>query len=492
MVTYSPQPGPQTTFCACPADIAIYGGSAGGGKTFCVLLDALRGIGDPYWSPVIFRRTYKQITAPQGLWDKACELYPLVGGRMRQSQMDCVFPSGARISFSHMEHEQSKIAWQGTELPLICWDELTHFTAGQFWYLVSRMRSMGTIEPYMRATCNPDPGSWVAGLLDWWIDPLLGTPIPERGGKLRWFTRMPDDSIEWADSPEGLPKGQMKPMSFTFIPATLQDNPALLAKDPNYADRLRALPRAEREALLGGNWHSQTGGVFDRDWFRGYDILPSGELQWLMAGDVVTAVPSMLRRFATVDTAGSSRERAEESAGKAPSWTVCAVWDYYRPRHTLAIRNVLRIQEEWAAMKTRVTGFLESNEVPIVVIENAHFGPALKSQIKGRKVVMVGPKIPGMAESHRGAKLERAVASGCINRLEDGQLLMPNYERYHKEFAWLKPWLVEHTAWQGRPDEVADQIDNTSYACYYSKQMQATPWGGVIQQSHGSSKLYGG
>lgn len=488
MKTFAPQPGPQTLFCACPADIAIYGGSAGGGKTFCLLLDQLRGITDPLWNPVIFRRTYKQITAPQGLWDKACELYPLVGGRMRQSQMDCVFPSGARITFSHMEHEQSKIAWQGTELPLISWDELTHFSSGQFWYLVSRMRSMGKIEPYMRATCNPQPGSWVAELLDWWIDPLLGTPIPERGGKLRWFTRMPDDSIEWGDSPDDLPKGVMKPLSFTFIPATLQDNPALLEKDPYYADRLRALPRVEREALLGGNWHAQTGGVFDRDWFRQYDVLPTGELQWSYAGDVITATPSTLRRFATLDTAGTSKDRAEEASGKEPSWTVCCVWDYYRPRHTLLLRNVLRIQEEWANMVTRVTGFLEANEVPIVAIENAHFGPALKSHIKGRQAVLVGPKIPGMAENHRGAKLERAVASGAINRIEDGQVLIPNYERYHKEYAWLKPWLVEHTAWQGHPNEVADQIDNTSYACYYSKQMQATPWGGIIQQSHGRMK----
>jgi hypothetical protein len=486
--TIGPQPGPQTQFCSCPADIAIYGGSAGGGKTFCLLLDATRGIYDPLWNPVLFRRTYKQITAPQGLWDKACELYPLLGGRMRQASMDCVFPSGARISFSHMEHEQSKIQWQGTELPFIGWDELTHFSAGQFWYLVSRMRSLGKIEPYMRGTCNPQPGSWVAELLEWWIDPIAGTPIPERAGALRWFCRMPDDSIAWADKPDELPPVSTKPMSFTFVPATLADNPALLAKDPYYADRLRSLPRAERESLLGGNWLSQTGGVFDRDWFKTYSVLPDGALQWIHGGDVVNAPSSALRRFATIDTAGTSKDRAEKAAGKQPSWSVCCIWDYYRPRHTLLLRNVLRIQAEWSELEDRFPNFIAANEVPLVVIENAHFGPVMAKSIKGRKVILVGPKIPGMAENHRGAKLERAVASGCINRIEDGLLRIPDYQPHHADYAWLKAWLSEHLAWQGLPDEVADQIDNTSYACYYSKQMQATPWGGIIQQSHGRTR----
>jgi len=479
-IRIGPQPGPQTAFLSTPADIAIYGGGAGGGKTYCLLLDCLRGINHPTWTPVIFRRTYKQISASQGLWDKACELYPLAGGKLRESAMDCRFPSGAYIKFSHLEHENDKLDWQGTEIPLVAWDELTHFSEGQFWYLVSRMRSMGPVKPYMRATCNPEPGSWVARLLEWWIDPLLGTPIPERAGVIRWFKRSSDDSLEWSDTRDGLDHIAGRAMSFTFIPATLRDNPALTTKDPDYEDRLRSLPRAEREALLGGNWLSQAAGVFDRDWFKTYGTLPNGDLQCLIHGEAVTIPRGHLRRFGVIDTAGTSRERAEQDRGKEPSWSVCQVWDYYRPRHLLFLRSTCRIQVEWPDLKSRFNDHLASMDVPSVNIENAHFGPALAKEIKGRKVRLIGPKIPGMAESHRGAKLERAVAAGAISRVEDGLVRIPEVMD-----PWVRTYLGEHTAWQGRPDEVADQIDGTSYACYISREMQANQWGGIVNGRHG-------
>lgn len=480
-IEIGPQPGPQDQILRTSADIAIYGGAAGGGKTYALLLDALRGIEDPQWAPVIFRKTYKQITAAQGLWDKACELYPLFGGRMRQASMDCKFPSGARIIFSHMEHEQDKLQWQGTEIAFIGWDELTHFSSGQFWYLVSRARSMGTIDPYIRATCNPEPGTWVANLLEWWIDPVAGTAIPERSGVMRYFCRAADDSLLWADTREELLGRGSKPLSFTFVPATLQDNPALLAKDPDYADRLAALPRAEREALLGGNWLYQAAGIYDRDWFLTYNVLPDGKLQAMHHGDVLEIDPGRMRRFAVIDTAGTSRERAEQDRGKEPSWSVVQVWDYFRPAHMLFLRSTCRIQAEWPEMICRFNDHLQSMNVPVVYIENAHFGPVAAKEIKGRKTRLIGPKIPGMAENHRGAKLERAVAAGAISRVEDGLVRIPATGE-----KWVRDYLIEHTAWQGRPDEVSDQIDGTSYAVYVSKELQAQQWGGIIQGRHGT------
>jgi hypothetical protein len=481
IIEIGPQEGPQESILRTNADIAIYGGAAGGGKTYALLLDALRGIDEREWSPVLFRRTYKQITAAQGLWDKACELYPMFGGRMRQASMDAVFPSGCRIMFSHMENEADKLNWQGTAIALIGWDELTHFSEGQFWYLVSRARSTGSIEPYVRATCNPEPGSWVAKMLEWWIDPMAGTPIPERAGKIRWMVRGGDDQLVWADTREELSGYEGKPLSFTFIPATLADNPALLERDPDYANRLRALPRAERESLLGGNWLFQAAGVFDREWFKTYTVLPDGGLQWLHHGEVCEAAKHQLRRFAVIDTAGTSRDRADQDRGKPASWSVCEVWDYYRPRHTLFLRSICRIQVEWPDLKSRFNDHMESMDVPIAYIENAHFGPALAKEIKGRKTRLIGPKLPGMAESHRGAKLERAVAAGAISRVEDGLVRVPD-----SMDLWVRTYIGEHSAWQGRPDEVADQIDGTSYACFVSKELQAAQWGGVVVGRHGS------
>ncbi|MDV7391807.1 hypothetical protein RZS08_10655, partial [Arthrospira platensis SPKY1] len=74
-----PQPGPQTAFLSSPADIVIYGGSSGGGKTFGLLLEAARNINNPEYGGVIFRREQTMITNEGGLRDTALQLYPYLG-----------------------------------------------------------------------------------------------------------------------------------------------------------------------------------------------------------------------------------------------------------------------------------------------------------------------------------------------------------------------------------------------------------------------------
>ncbi len=137
-----------------------------------------------------------------------------------------------------------------------CFDELTHFERSQFFYLLSRNRSMCGVRPYIRATCNPDADSWVAEFIDWWID-ADGFPIPSRAGQLRWFCRVADQ-IQWAGSPDELVAAHgVAPedaKSVTFIPALVTDNPALMKADPGYLANLKALARVERERLLMGNW----------------------------------------------------------------------------------------------------------------------------------------------------------------------------------------------------------------------------------------------
>lgn len=168
-----------------------------------------------------------------------------------------------------------------------CFDELTHFTPTQFWYMVSRNRSMCGVRPYIRATCNPDADSWVAELISWWIDQDTGQPITERSGVLRWFVRVGED-LKWADSPADLAEYTMvneagdlvpiPPKSLTFIPAKLSDNKALMAADPGYMASLLSLPMVERERLLGGNWKIRpaAGLYFQRSWCNVVDAVPAG------------------------------------------------------------------------------------------------------------------------------------------------------------------------------------------------------------------------
>ena len=99
------------------------------------------------------------------------EIFPSINGTPRSHELDWNFPKGSRVKFSHLEHEKDVLDHQGAEYPLILFDELTHFTKKQFLYLLSRNRSTSGIRPYVRATCNPDPFSWVLELVEWWINP---------------------------------------------------------------------------------------------------------------------------------------------------------------------------------------------------------------------------------------------------------------------------------------------------------------------------------
>jgi predicted phage terminase large subunit-like protein len=273
-----PQAGPQELFLSASADIVIYGGAAGGGKTWGLLMEPLRHIHNSLFRAVIFRRTSPQITNPGGLLDDAQTLYPLIGGKATQpdSGITWKFPSGAVVRFAHMQHEKNRYDWQGAQVPLIAFDELTHFTEEQFFYMLSRNRSTAGIRPYMRATTNPDASSWVARFIAWWIDQETGYALPERAGVMRWFVRV-NEEIVWADTPEELSSlsesdSEMghPPKSVTFVPAKLQDNPILMRKDPGYLANLMALPLVERERLLSGNWKIVPSGgkVFNRAWFR--------------------------------------------------------------------------------------------------------------------------------------------------------------------------------------------------------------------------------
>lgn len=280
-----PQRGPQELFLASPADIVIYGGSAGGGKTWGLTAEPLRHIHNPDFRAVIFRRTYPQIMNPGGLQDEASSLYPLLRGHATQpaSGVTWTFPLGAVIRFAHLQHDQTVRNWQGSQIPLIGFDELTHFSAAQFWYMFSRNRSLSGIQPYIRAATNPEPG-WVADLIDWWIGDD-GYAIPERSGVIRWFVRYHEE-IVWAKDPDDLTRRYrgVMPKSLTFIPARLQDNPILMEKDPGYLANLLSLPLVERERLLGGdngkrggNWKIQPSGgkVFNRSW---YQVVPLSEV----------------------------------------------------------------------------------------------------------------------------------------------------------------------------------------------------------------------
>lgn len=296
VINIGPQAGPQTDFLQTAADIAIYGGAAGGGKSYGLLLEPLRHFDNGRFGAVIFRRNSTQVRNEGGLWDESTTLYGGLGAYPRESALEHVFPSGMRVKFAHLEYERSVLDWQGAQIPFIGFDELTHFSEKQFFYMLSRNRSATAGVPgYVRATCNPDADSWVRGFIEWWINPDTGYAIPERSGVLRWFTRV-NDSLVWGDSREELVEryGETSlPKSVTFIPSSLHDNKILMEKDPSYEANLNALSRVDRERLKGGNWNirASAGMMFQEQWFPIVDAVPAGHVDALRFWDRAATKP---------------------------------------------------------------------------------------------------------------------------------------------------------------------------------------------------------
>lgn len=232
-VIFKANEGPQEDFLAAAETDVLYGGAAGGGKSYAMLVDPLRYAHRAAHRGLIIRRSMPEL---RELIDKSRELYPKAfpGCKYKEVEKLWNFPSGAKIEFGFLERDADVYRYQGQAYSWIGFDEITHLPTEFSWnYLASRLRTTDSeIIPYMRCTANPGGvgASWVKKR---YIDPEL-----------------PDTSFEGEDG-----------LTRKFIPARLQDNP-FLAKDGRYEKMLQALPPTQRQQLLEGNWDVAEGAAF--------------------------------------------------------------------------------------------------------------------------------------------------------------------------------------------------------------------------------------
>jgi hypothetical protein len=299
-----PQPGGQEQATNCNADIMIYGGAAGAGKSFFISLDSLKWIQIPGYVAAICRKTYSQIFDAGGLWDECKKIFVKHGGKPRRGDKpQFEFDSGAKIFFKHSQHSANvDMYWQGLQAAVIYIDECTQFTKQEFLYIMSRNRSVTGINSYIRATCNPDPQSWVRELIDWWVGDD-GYIIPERSGVIRYFIHR-DDRFILSDTKEGLIEqyGDCAPKSFTFIRGFLDDNKKLLEQDPGYRASLQNLDEAQRNALALGNWNEieKPDSMFPRKNFNAYRV-------------EAIDFEKMERIVVSIDPAGSTTDSSDDT-----------------------------------------------------------------------------------------------------------------------------------------------------------------------------------
>lgn len=232
---------------------------------------------------VIFRRTYNLITQAGSIWDESYQLYSYLGGTPNQTKLSWRWDEhDTEITFAHMQyHPKDTYAKKGMQAELIAFEELTEFEEEQFFYMLSRNRSRCGVRPQMIATTNPEYDSWVRLLLAPWIDPDYDEPAIS--GEIRYFVR-DDNVIRWLKRGESDPNAN----SLTFIAASLDDNPALLAKDPGYARRLEALPLVEKLKLKYGDWYARktAGKVFRRADFKRVRVPPRDIVRMVRFWDI--------------------------------------------------------------------------------------------------------------------------------------------------------------------------------------------------------------
>ena len=226
-------------------DEAFYGGAAGGGKTDYLVVEAMSQVNIPNYRGLILRKTYPELSE---IVDKSYLYYKTAFPRARyNSTAHCwTFPSGAKIYFGSMQYEKDKHKYQGRQFDFIGFDELTHFTLGEYEYMKSRNRAAGpNTKVYMRATGNP------GGIGHGWVK--------------QYFVRAgePEETIT-TDIEVADPDGKVYKMqtSKIFIPSKVFDNQALLKNNPQYLARLASLNEQDRKALLDGDWDIFSGQVF--------------------------------------------------------------------------------------------------------------------------------------------------------------------------------------------------------------------------------------
>lgn len=222
------------------------------------------------------RRTFPRL---QEVIDRCHALYPKISGEYRAGEHRWYFPSGAKITLGHVQHEESKRDYHGKEFHYIGFDELTEFTPTQYSFIIANVRrSISDLDLVVRATTNPGgPGHvWVK---EYFVDPC----------KPKKFVPYIDDNGD--ERQMAVPKVYIDPLSGTsrcFVPATVYDNAAIMANDPGYVRRLEKLPEVERRRLLHGEWDVFEGQVFV-------------ELSQRVHGCVPFAVPPEWEKFMSFD-----------------------------------------------------------------------------------------------------------------------------------------------------------------------------------------------
>ena len=248
----------QKRFIDASESEVLFGGAAGGGKSYGQMVDALLfALRYPGSKQLVLRRTYSELE--KSLIRTSLALFPREIYSFNASCHLGKFKNGSCIDFGYCATENDVYQYQSAEYDVIRFDELTHFTEAQYIYLISRVRGANNFPKQIKSSTNP------GGIGHSWVK----ARFIDAGEFGRGF--IGDDG-----------------MTRIFIPSLLDDNQFLTKGDPNYRQRLLALPEREKRALLFGDWN-----IFEGQYFNEF----SREIHTVTPFEI----PREWRKYRTID-----------------------------------------------------------------------------------------------------------------------------------------------------------------------------------------------
>ena len=247
----------QNSFIKADADEVLFGGAAGGGKSYGQVVDAfLYALQYPGSKQIILRRTYPELD--KSIIRTALGLYPREVFRYNSARHTGWFVNGSIIDFGYCDSENDVFKYQSAEFDVIRFDELTHFTEDIYTYMISRLRGANDFPKSVKSSTNP------GGVGHTWV-------------KERFIDIGEPDVVH-----------QFEGGSRIFIPSKVQDNKFLMDKDSDYIKRLENLDEKNKKALLYGEWD-----IFDGQFFTEFD----------RDSHIITPfeIPADWRRYRTID-----------------------------------------------------------------------------------------------------------------------------------------------------------------------------------------------
>lgn len=422
----------QQTFIDLCAKEAFYGGAAAGGKSEALLMAALQYVHVPGYAALILRKDTQRLRLAGGLIPRSHQWLANTKATWHAGDRRWIFQTGkepASISFGYLKNPQDKYRYGSSEYQFIAFDELTEFAEEDYLFLFSRLRKTTDISVPLRMRAASNPGN----LGHTWVK-----------------NRFIGDEVQ-TDIAACEPKNVYWKNGVAFVPARIVDNPAV--DEAEYRESLSFLPPLIRQRLMNGDWSVRQEGLIREDWFR-YFTVKGQQLALHDKTDrpLATIDQRSCRRFATIDPAGTSADRARERRGRPPSWSVIQIWEqppgelekFLLLRHTW--RGRVGFDGLCKALRDTHAEFKPNK----MYIENEKLGTAAVDVLRG--------ELP-LEPIATGGRDKVTRAAPLINKLERGEVFFPRYEN-----DWLTDLEAEFLTWTGLGEETTDQIDAAAYA----------------------------